>query len=543
MEDGLIAITAGFLAWFKSEAFLASTLAHEYGHYKESHIFADYIKTTKNENNLFRLRLAGKDMGYARLYEYKRSQEEAADKYSCDLFMENEYHPNAIADEFREFKKINNRFEHLNYYRKWPAYLNSHPSDDQRIKNAETYFKNSTKSGKNFVVDSLLFEKVKKQAIDETIYLLFEQLRYEECIEIAYSQHLFYPEDQFYLYFLIECLRRQDGFIKNYQSEYFICGNYKNLVPDAISKTKEAVFVDGKSTKLKPKTYSNAIAANMQGVIYGFTENEIQNVKAKNLLFGTKLQFITNKEAFDYFKSLVPTNNSLFKNQNCVITKNKIPKLNENTQESELYNAFIKNYNEYQNVQDRLESFNRVPVLLKNFEIMNSNPKALITYDRNVELEILNKAYEKFLASYYNPSIQFSMEYNFREKYHIRNTVNFLDNLLHQKNIWGLSTKEFTKDFDFLAIFPELSALVSSHNFKKLIFLDISVANPRGIQGSLHFGEGAESWGVKYYIIDFKNKTISRKFVLYGGIFGDGTDRKDKLYSIMDMCETLADQK
>ena len=53
-----------------------------------------------------------------------------------------------------------------------------------------------------------MFTKIKMQAIDECVKLMLEEQEFENCIELCYRQLLQYPDDEFYLFYINEALRR-----------------------------------------------------------------------------------------------------------------------------------------------------------------------------------------------------------------------------------------------------------------------------------------------------------------------------------------------
>ena len=538
MEDGLIAVTAGFLSWFKTEAYLASTLAHEYGHYKESHLFSDYKKTVKEMNKAVRTRVLGKDIGYSKLFQYKRDQESSADNYSFEFFNANAYNPSNIAEEFEEFKKITTRYEHLGYYRRWPAYLETHPSNDERMKSARNYFKNKNKGGKNFVVDSLVFEKVRKRATDETIYLLFEQLRYEECLEMAYLQYLYHPDDEFYLFFIAECLRRQMSYIPNYGDKNFITDNYKDLEPDKNTKSVKSVVLQETGMPVKSKLFSKAIAANLKGVIFCMSDEETEKVKAKELLFGHTLQFITNAQAYRYFNSRTSAQSPLFQLQKSLLASTSKPSETLGLSASDLEKEFFYNFSRYYDVQSDLNTFKNAPVLIKSIQVQAFNKTRASYFDSDEEEELLYESYDDFIKTYKSEYVDLNTKFNYKESYKLKNTINFISDLLEKNNFLGIPSSDFTIDFDYLKIFPELSPLMINHRYKKFILIELTVANPRGKENVLNPGEEREKWGVKFYCVDVANKKITRKNQIYGMFFPDG-NRVNKFRKIMAVCETL----
>src|SRR5204862_322880 len=145
--------------------------------------------------------------------------------------------------------------------------------------------------GKNFQVDSLEFARVKKRAVDECIYLLYDELRFDECIELAFLQHLYYPDDEFYLYFLVESLHSKVKCIKYYGEVPFItwCYNLKYPKEKFLPYCYESKF----GTYYQSPEFKNSIFNHLKSDIYSLRPDEFKQIKNKELMKKDTIAFFT----------------------------------------------------------------------------------------------------------------------------------------------------------------------------------------------------------------------------------------------------------
>jgi Zn-dependent protease with chaperone function len=461
MEDGNIAVTVGFLSFINSEAELASTLCHEFGHYYSNHLFLEYKKKntdrTLKELSPFIVSLIIND----KLSQFQQDQERQADTFSFSFFNNNGYSPKAIAQSFNNFKKVTTKYKKSNNYRQPLFYFATHPSDDERITNAENAFKNNLVKGRNFIVDSVTFCKVKKQAIDETLYLLFEHLDYDECLEMAFLQHLYYPKDEFYLFFITECLRRQIAFNSDFKSELFITANYDNLSKTENSANNLPAFVKGKTkVKLSKKIYEKSIFQNLKSEIYNLTDNDIARIDAKELIQNDTLEFLHNEDALDYFTSKIPQNACVFNIQKMLLglpTNNNCDDLKNY---SELEGDYVKTVESYKDFIKSSNKYSKAPIIL--FKITTKKTTtgyASVPFYDPVLVDDLYNEYISIASNYESEFIDTKNKFNFRELQKIRNTSSFID-ALNLKGFFGKKEEER----DFLSIFPEISFEINKFN-------------------------------------------------------------------------------
>lgn len=555
MEDGNIAVTVGYFTFMKSEAELAATLCHEFGHYYSNHQFNDFKKQTNNKG--LRSYARGSiiaSVAYAnKMSNFRQDQERQADTFPTNFFTRNGYSPEAIADRFINYKRVNAKYKKLNTYRSQPSYFSTHPSDDERIRNAQTALKNKNIIGKKYLVDSLGFLALKKRAVDETIYLLFEGLQYDECLEMAYLQYLYYPKDEFYLFYITECLRRQMKFKEGFDKAFFITGNYTNLTRSPNDIGKEPVFLKGKnSKKLNAYNYYKSVFPNLKGEIYNLSDVDITAMVARDLVTNDTLEFLFNEDAFDYFSKKIPEESCIFNLHNLFLDKPVLADCEKNIGNSELENDYNRIIADYKMLEQNVSDYKKAPVIffsLLTYTHYASGNKSITarTYDAVLNQELIEQ-YVRIASEYPNDIIDLDNKFNFREKQKIINTTTFIEAL----GLAGFFGKSEV-DCDFLSIFPEISNEINKFNYRKLIFLQITatnVTNPEGERKSKGlFGNmmnaGTEGWGANIYTVDLLNKKIESSSVgldIMDIMSSVSSKRDDKIKKILDACLKAANK-
>ncbi len=539
MEDGNIAVTVGLLYFMNNEADLAATLSHEFGHYYSNHLYTDYKKKDKNKYiKAILLQGGGGLMVMKNLSSFQQDQERQADTFATNFFMKNGYDPKEIAESFTVFKKLTNKYKKLSYYRKPLFYFSSHPSDDERIENAQSAFANKSISGKKYQVDSVAFFAIKKRAIDETIYLLFEQLQYDECLEMAYLQYLYHPNDEFYLFFITECLRRKMILEPGSADQLFITDNYSKLSRTQNEKVPIPVFLKGKySGELSRSNYERSVFCNLKNEIFNLSDNDVQQIKAKELLRTDTLEFLFNEDALAYFSSKIPKNACVFNVRRLLLGEPPMADCGIKTNNTELENDYSQIIIDYQNIKQNVETYKKAPLIFFDITtIAETKYSSREFYDAELSNELYN-AYDSLASLYPNEIIDTKNKFNFREIQKIKSTSLFVESL-GLKGFFG--KKETT--CDFLTIFPEVSHEINKFNYKKLIFLGITVVNavPDSYNGAFSgMMKGNEEWIANIYIIDLANKKIIRRVKPFNRLTAGG-DREDKINAILNACMRAA---
>lgn len=535
MEDGNIAITVGLLSHMNTEAELATVLSHEFGHYYSNHIYNDFKKINQNKNFkkfVQNRSIIGSLMILQDHSEFRQDQERQADTFAYNFFSKNGYSPEAIAETFGQFQKINTKYKKLNKYRRPLIYFATHPSSEERIKNARKAFDGKPLSGKNFQIDSLGFFEIKKRAMDETIYLLFEQLKYSECLEMAYLQYLYYPNDEFYLFFITECLRRQMIYEKDFAEEFFITGCYKNIVPPSKYASQTPVFLKGKySNKLSSKNYAKSVFANFQNDIYDLSDNDLLKIKAKELITNDTLEFLFNDDALTYFSSKISPASCVFNMRRMLVDEPLVNGCESKAGNTELENDYLRTVSDYKLLKQNVSSYKKAPVILFNIKTYSAMGQL---FSDDILFNELYQQYVNVASNYSSDIIDTKNKFNFREQQKIENTTSFMESL-EMKGFFG--KKE--QPVNFLNIFPELSNEINKFNYRKLIFIELrayGVSSPNS--PSQQTSMGGERWYLCMYIIDLENKKIQFK----GKMSAASNNREGIINSLLKECQAEAQE-
>jgi hypothetical protein len=364
-------ITVGFLANALSEAEIASTLGHEYGHYIHLDVYKGFQARLKNEKhrqigsifagyggNLFYL------ISTSNMYGNFRDAERDADKTGIALAKDANYNILAELKSMERFKMIEDNHKKDKDYH-FHSYFRTHPPNDERIEYIKKAAnKSDTINSKYFQVDEILFQKIKLQAIDECINLLLQQQNFEDCIELCYKQLLFNSTDEFYLFYLNEALRRFLLTKPKEADKLFITGRY-NTYPKYLPKNKLPICVLGEK-KLKPENekITQTIFYHYEYLMLGDKNKLFVKLPVNELTRTDTLEFISNKDALNYFISKQEKlhQSSVSWVKNCLL--DSLENININSNESFL-NKYNQIKNDVINCTSKAEDY-FIPCLLRN---------------------------------------------------------------------------------------------------------------------------------------------------------------------------------
>ncbi|MBA3663693.1 MAG: M48 family metalloprotease [Bacteroidetes bacterium] len=538
MEDGNIAVTVGFLAYMSNEAQLAGVLGHEFGHYYSNHIYNDYKKI--NHNKVLKALVRSQSLLGGLIIaqdqsEFRQDQERQADTFAYNFFNKNGYSPESMAETFKGFQNITNKYKKLQRYRRPLIYFKTHPSNEERIKNAQTAFKNKNITGKRFQVDSLEFAAIKKRATDETIYLLFEELRYEECLEMAYLQYLYHPNDEFYLFFITECLRRQTVFEEGFAEEFFITGNYKNLTQPFMDPSKVPAHLKGKySKKLNSRNYAKSVFTNMNNEIFNLTDADLAAVQAKELVTNDTLEFLFNEDALDYFSKKIPDSSCIFNIRRVSLNQPLAAGCEEKPGMTDLEKDYTRVITDYNILKEVVHAYKKAPVILLNIRTYSGTGQLI--HDPVLSDE-LYESYEKVVAANPDQILDTKNKFNFREYQKIKNASGFIG-LLEMNRFFGKTEH----NCDFINVFPELTSEINTYGYRKLIFIELTALNVSSSENiTFRPTMGGERWAAAIYVVDLVKKKIYVK-TTSSSMFDLSRNRENKIKNILNECALIAQE-
>ncbi len=182
------------------------------------------------------------------------------------------------------------------------VYNRTHPATQDRLIHAENEFKKTDSSGrKNFLISESLFWKVKKQAIDECIFLNLRNLDFRSVIERCYEQLLFDPNDEFYLFYLNESVRRY-LLVKPQESDNNFITNEYNLYEKFIPNNKLAkVSLSKKMPKIMSSEIGKTISYQYEYLLLNNDKVQINKLPSNCLTRSDTIEFATYSEALEYF--------------------------------------------------------------------------------------------------------------------------------------------------------------------------------------------------------------------------------------------------
>lgn len=526
-EDGTIYINIGLLARYNNEAELAATLGHEIGHVFYSHTYDSY----KARKSFYRsVYLNGYSSGISfvsntiksHVTSHKlMSHEIESDDFAIDLLKKSNYSTKALSTEHQIFLSLQRKYRDRKDFKKEYSlfYLQTHPTTEYRIEKARKVENNN---GSLFLVDSLYFKKLKSKAIDETINLYFEELEFDECLEMAFKEHLKNPKDPFYLFYITECTRRIIELNPETSNKSFITGIYNYYPYTGKSPKKKYVIYSEDKFILRSRDEINPILLRLNGVILQMDTSELKLINKSKLLNSDTLWFYTYKDALSYFKSTNTVNSF---NLNNLFLKDT------------LLSTFTDKEMEFLNLKNSVEEYHtttpvrknkRVLFLLYDVQHVVSSSGVFRGTDFNLIHTTSDSVYLK-LDNYSDlkKSIISTAEIDFNDKSKFYSYLNLLyplikktkekkSNLIYLlKLIGGKDPAEtlITRDsasVNYDKALPELISVMNKYDIDGIVFSGIFINketqyNPLG-------GFSIEKWKVRNYYIDTRNRKV--KFML-----------------------------
>ena len=296
IHDGTIFLNIGYLAETYNEAALAFTLAHEVSHYIHHDVYFSFIndlKIKRKKNEISILKSTIKSAGYS------REQEKNADLTGLKMTENSGYNILYSLCDFKllhaeeEKEKLQSGKSKLSSIettlmgtkissKLLTEMLASHPELVERIDYIQNYLNSTQRIEKKreFIVSENLFKTIQSSARYETLNILLKDGDYRGCAGKAFKYYLLFPEDNNFVYYLLESVRR--------------------LVYLDYTIKKKGFLTD--------KFTSDKFSAG-QGIMHDISYLEYDSIvrsgiKATELLDTNNILFETYEQAFDYFKKL-----------------------------------------------------------------------------------------------------------------------------------------------------------------------------------------------------------------------------------------------
>jgi len=222
MFDGSIFFNVGLFANITNEASIAIILGHELGHYLMNDNLHNFMLGNKLKRKEIKAKGIDDKLQFVFEYsKYNRRQELLADSIGYILAKKAGYDPYYGIDNFKRFQIEENAEE----IKKAPTRIASasnrqlnrndilnllklHPENSDRIEKLNEFILNdSTSIKQKYIVSETDFLILQEIARYESLYLLLNNdLR--ACVKNSFIYYLFDPDNEDYLYYLVESLRR-----------------------------------------------------------------------------------------------------------------------------------------------------------------------------------------------------------------------------------------------------------------------------------------------------------------------------------------------
>ena len=294
--SGMIFLNIGIFADVENEATLASIIAHELAHYYLNHSIESYVK---NERGDFEPKLFYKNKGAYSKYSVKTESD--ADSLAFEWIAKSGYSTSGLLDAFRiserHEKKLLAQISDI-----WELPEITHPVSEKRLLNFRRYMGESgTLEGEKFIVSKNGFFEFRKQAKTEILKYLLLRFNYYDCIEKAFTFHLFDVENPEYVYYIMEAIRRA-GYLDNllWSKKFITCNYYRDTI------------VDHRRKKIP---FEFDLFESFPNVMLGLDSSAYEKIQGKFYWEGDK-KFITYDEAFRFFAEV----GKLYQNPECTLS-------------------------------------------------------------------------------------------------------------------------------------------------------------------------------------------------------------------------------
>lgn len=539
IENGKIYINVGLLAFVNSEAELASIIAHEYGHYISEHHFKEFINIKSDEDKIQTAALipfpGSSSIVRKTTKEYfERSQEDEseADDIALKTINNSEYSLLGNVNAFKGFLEEEIKYKKQIGY-KSGKYYQTHPATKERIKKAEEYRKNyEPVKKKEFIISEQRFQQIKQKAVDECIYYHFRDMEFYPAMVKCYKELLSKPHDEFYVFYLLESIRRYLHLNPEKQNSNFIT-DYYNVSTKSYSKEKWPKYYLCQTNCTNSNELSNIIQFQHLQLLFNNDSTLLKKMPKNHLTKSDTIEFITNKEAYDYFQGWLdkkqPKLSALEKFLSGIIVPNEA---------LESLNAGFESFHEvvkyYSKPKDTI-TITAIPLR--------------ITYENN-SFSFLQKK-EEITDFSTNVMSDFTSDFTYPGRV-INLSEQSMDNKVTLFDL-GISLQRFGAKYDELekavkspkkdpiditksvnvdlfSLYPEWSPYLSKNEFGKCIFYDIEVA-PEHVQAQslgigpmmIPVGKPKKMIVIKAFYFDCTKKVIHTNYRVVKGVYADQT--------------------
>ena len=281
--SGQFFVHIGLISRCNDEATLASVLAHELAHYYKRHSLESYIQRNLGNFNNGLFNNDGKSNRFSVKHELE------ADSLAMIWIKNSDYSLNGVLKsvkiiEYEENRRLSRLEDH------WEQKKGTHPLAEQRVKKFNLFYKKNKRiDSKDFLINEKMFIDFKEKAKKESLRSLLDNIKYYDCLELAFKFHLMDPDNPVYVYYIMESTRRLCYIDNSLWNENFISNRYY-----------DTIRVDGMRRK---KEVTRSLFEKLDFKLLPITQEDAKYIKARFYWQGEQ-KFKTYNEAFEFYNRL-----------------------------------------------------------------------------------------------------------------------------------------------------------------------------------------------------------------------------------------------
>ncbi len=370
IHDGSFFVNIGLVADIVNEASLAFVLGHEMGHfinqdsrnsffnnlkvYSRKHRHDNYeLRMDKAHGNRMQEHIAdsigflltsasGYDLDFAGSFFYQTLLEEQLETDKEDAPKTTRKRLRTVGSKKPKLEEESDR-----------SLFRTHPEIKDRINFLEEFKSKhpDLNSQKKYLVGEQRFSDLQRLARLEVLGLLMDQVEYTKCVQRAFTFHLLDPDNNDYVYYILEATRRLLYLDHEINYKGFLTEDYSRFFKEGEGLLKDVGFLLRDSVKY-------------------------QAIKATHFLDTTNILFNTYLEAFDYFSKLATERR---------ITECYLTLALHNTNTDSLYKHYLSDYLQQRPVV--YEKYAEAALKGELITALKDNPREMLIFDNLTFLE------------------------------------------------------------------------------------------------------------------------------------------------------------
>lgn len=315
---GAFYVNIGLFAFMPDEATLAGVIAHELAHYYQKHAIQGFVKAISGE---FRPGFLQLNKGSASQFSVEGELE--ADSLAALWLDQAGYAIEGLIESTRILERLDQQAL-LRSFDQWEIEQVTHPRPQERTEKLQRLAEQQAQEDpQHFLVSELTFRKLSHQAKPEILKHLLQNFEYEECIEKAFTFHLYEPTNPAYIYFILEGIRRNCYLNADLWTQRFIANRYYEIEERKV----------GGVQKIKRKT---EFLDHFDPTILALTDTALADIKA-NFYWNGDLKFKTYEDAYLFFSRV----GEVLKSPECLLSNAILFNFNP-TYQKELLEKYLK---------------------------------------------------------------------------------------------------------------------------------------------------------------------------------------------------------